>query len=430
MASDLHLNEATHDELVGGCSLWGRNSVRPAYQPLEQSFKTDIAIIGGGITGALAAEHLTARGFSVVVIDREQPGFGSTAASTAMLQWEIDRTLGELETLYGFERAAGIYRRSAACVAGLAKLIAAHGITCGFQPRNTLYFANNHEGARELMEERQLRRRAGLPGHYLEHPDLLTQYEFDRDAAIRSPGSAEADPLLLTRALLQIAFSRGAQLINASVTGLHSEGGHVTAETNGAHVIEARHVVLATGYSMPGLDMPKLHHTSSSWALATVPQKPDDLWRDGMLLWEDSHPYLYVRTTTDNRIIAGGEDDDTTDPEERDRKLPGKVMAIREKLKRLWPKADTRVEHAWCGTFGETADGLPLIGPLPGMSGVYAAYGYGGNGITFSYLAAQMIGAMLAGMYRDWFEDFALDRDAPTVRSFAADWMRTGDELR
>ncbi|MGM4908783.1 NAD(P)/FAD-dependent oxidoreductase [Rhizobium sp. 768_B6_N1_8] len=430
MASDLHLNEASHAELVGGCSLWGRNGVRPAYQPLELSFKTDIAIIGGGITGALAAEHLTARGFSVVVIDREQPGFGSTAASTAMLQWEIDRTLGELETLYGFERAAGIYRRSAACVAGLAKLIAAHGITCGFQPRNTLYLANNHEGARELMEERQLRRRAGLPGHYLEHPDLLTQYEFDRDAAILSPGSAEADPLLLTWALLQTAFSRGARLINASVTRLHSEGGHVTAETNGAHVIEARHVVLATGYSMPGLDMPKLHRTSSSWALATVPQKPEDLWRDGMLLWEDSHPYLYVRTTDDNRIIVGGEDDDTTDPEERDLKLPGKVITIREKLKRLWPRADTRVEHAWCGTFGETVDGLPLIGPVPGMAGVYAAYGYGGNGITFSYLAAQMIGAMFAGMHRDWFEDFALDRDAPTVRSFMAGSIRTGDELR
>ncbi len=430
MASDLHLNEASHDELVGGCSLWGRNGVQPVYQPLEQSFKTDIAIIGGGITGALAAEHLTARGFSVVVIDREQPGLGSTAASTAMLQWEIDRTLGELETFYGFERAAGIYRRSAACVAGLAKLIAAHGITCGFQPRNTLYLANNHEGARELMEERQLRRRAGLPGHYLEHPDLLTQYEFDRDAAILSPGSAQADPLLLTWSLLQIAFSRGARLINASVTGLHSEGGRVTAETNVAHVIEAQHVVLATGYSMPGLDMPKLHRTSSSWALATVPQKPDDLWRDGMMLWEDSHPYLYVRTTDDNRIIAGGEDDDTTAPQERDRKLPGKIMAIREKLKRLWPKADTRVEHAWCGTFGETADGLPLIGPVPGMAGVYAAYGYGGNGITFSYLAGQMIGAMLAGMHRDWFEDFALDRDAPTMRSFAADWTRTGEELR
>lgn len=417
MASDLHLNEASHDDLVSGGSPWGASGIQPVCEPLAQSFKTDVAIIGGGITGALIAEHLTARGFSVTVIDREQPGFGSTSASTAMLQWEIDRTLGELETLYGFERAAGIYRRSAASVAGLAKLVASCGIVCGFRPRNTLYLTDNHGGARELMDERQLRRRAGLPGHYLEHPDLFTQYEFDRDAAILSPGAAEADPLLLTWALLRIAISRGARLVNASVTGLHSEGGRVTAQTDGPYVIEARHMVLATGYSMPGLSMPKLHRTSSSWALATVQQKPEDLWRDGMLLWEDSHPYLYVRTTDDNRIIAGGEDDNTTDPDERDGKLPAKIMTIREKLKRLWPKADTRVSRAWCGTFGETADGLPLIGPVPGMKGVYAAYGYGGNGITFSYLAAQMIGAMLAGMQRDWFEDFALDRDTPGFKT-------------
>ncbi|MGO7428691.1 FAD-dependent oxidoreductase, partial [Rhizobium ruizarguesonis] len=91
-------------------------------------------VIGVGITGALVAEHLTARGFSVAVIDREEPGFGSTAASTAMLQWEIDSTLTELEDYYGFERAAGIYRRSGAAVAGLSKLIAANGIACGFRP--------------------------------------------------------------------------------------------------------------------------------------------------------------------------------------------------------------------------------------------------------------------------------------------------------
>ncbi len=430
MPADLELNETSHDALVSGCPLWGKSGILPAYQPLRQSFKGDIAIIGGGITGALVAEHLTARGFSVIVIDREQPGLGSTAASTAMLQWEIDRTLGELENLYGFERAAGIYRRSGACVAGLAKLVAAHGIACDFRPRNSLYLAVNHEGARELMEERQLRRRAGLPGHYLEHPDLLTQYEFDRDAAILSPGSAEADPLLLTWALLQVAISRGAHLIHASVTALHSEGGRLTVMTDGPQVIEARHVVLATGYSMPGLDMPKLHRTRSSWALATVPQKPEDLWRDSMLLWEDSHPYLYLRTTADNRIIAGGEDDDTVEPQLRDSKLPSKIMTIREKLKRLWPKADTRVDHAWCGAFGETSDGLPLIGPVPGMNGVYAAYGYGGNGITFSYLAAQMIGAMLAGMYRDWFDDFALDRDAPVFRDFREVPLQSGDELR
>lgn len=430
MASDPDLDESDHDQMVSGCSLWGRNAIRPEWRPIEQSIAADVAVIGGGITGALIAEHLTARGFSVVIVDRQEPDFGSTAASTAMLQWEIDSTLSELETWYGFERAAGIYRRSAAAVAGLAKLIAANGIACGFRPRNTLYLAANQEGARDLQAERQLRRRAGLPGVYLEHPDLFTQFELDRDGAIYSPGSAEADPLLLTWALIAIAVRRGAQLLKASVTSLHSDGDHVTAETDGGHVIQARHLVLATGYSMPGLEMPKLHRVSSSWAFATVPQDPARLWRDRALIWEDSHPYLYMRTTADHRIVAGGEDDGTVNAAVRERKLPAKIRVIQAKMQRLWPRADTRIAHAWGGTFGETADGLPLIGPVPGMPHVFAAYGYGGNGITLSYLAAQMIGAMIAGMHRDWFEDFALDRDGPGLRRFGEDRARAGSELR
>ena len=58
-----------------------------------------------------------------------------------------------------------------------------------------------------------------------------------------------------------------------------------------------------------------------------------------------------------------------------------------------------------------TRDGLPLIGPVPGAKGVYAAYGYGGNGITFSYLAAQLIGDLIAGASSPLLDDFALDRD-------------------
>ena len=45
------------------------------------------------ITGSLVAERLTRQGLDVVIVDRELPGRGSTAASTSMLLWEIDRPL-------------------------------------------------------------------------------------------------------------------------------------------------------------------------------------------------------------------------------------------------------------------------------------------------------------------------------------------------
>jgi glycine/D-amino acid oxidase-like deaminating enzyme len=54
---------------------------------------------------------------------------------------------------------------------------------------------------------------------------------------------------------------------------------------------------------------------------------------------------------------------------------------------------------------------LPLIGPVPGAKGVYAAYGYGGNGITFSFLAARLIGDLIAGKSSPLLHDFAIDRD-------------------
>jgi glycine/D-amino acid oxidase-like deaminating enzyme len=154
-----------------------------------------------------------------------------------------------------------------------------------------------------------------------------------------------------------------------------------------------------------------LQKAASSWAVATVPQ-PDNLWRNEVLIWEDSTNYLYARTTRDGRIIIGGEDDDqTVEAAERDRLMPHKAANLTQRLAALWPRARLDLDFRWSGTFDTTADGLPLIGPVPGARGLYAAYGYGGNGITFSYLAAQLIGAAIAGSRPALMDDFAIDRD-------------------
>lgn len=409
-ASSLSFENASHDDLLTGRSPWGMHLKAPERAPLTESISTDIAVVGGGITGALVAEHLTALGHKVVVIDREEPGLGSTRASTAMLQWETDSSLAELTALYGFETAAHAYRRSRAAVAGLAELVAVHRIPCAFQPRPTLYIAAGETGDRELREELELRHRAGLPGLLMPYLSLREEFGIDREAAILSPGSAEADPLLLCWSLLHIASSRGARMIAANAVNFHEEGGRVVIETDRPHVIEAGQVVLATGYVMPHFVMPPTHSIASSFALSTVPQAPDRLWAERALIWEASEPYLYMRVTADNRIIIGGEDEEIADPDRRDAMLWDKTLKLKEKLTKLWPKANATISHAWCGAFGETSDGLPLIGPVPGSPNIFAAYGYGGNGITFSYLASRMIAAMISGDKQAWFEDFALDR--------------------
>ena len=82
-------------------------------------------------------------------------------------------------------------------------------------------------------------------------------------------------------------------------------------------------------------------------------------------------------------------------------------------LKLLVPKAEAQADYIWSGAFGETLDGLPLIGQVPGHPRLYAAYGYGGNGITFSFLASRLLGRLIAGHHEPWYDDIALGRPMP-----------------
>lgn len=394
------------DDLREGDPPW-RCLSRGAPPRLARDTKCDVLVVGAGITGALMAEHLSARGHDVCVIDRERPGFGSTLASTAMLLWEIDRPLAELADFYGFETAADVYRRSHAAVQGLAGLVGALGLPCGFSPRASLYLAAGDAGPATLRAELAAREKAGLPGVFLDHPALLGAFGFDREAAILSPGSADVDPLLLAHGLCAAATKHGARFFTAEAK--QYDGTDV--ETADGIAIEARHVVLATGYVMPDIVTSNLHDTGASWAIATPPQPPGALWRDRALVWEASENYLYARTTTDGRIVIGGEDETgMTDPAARAALAPQKARAILAKLQALRPQARARAERIWSGVFGTTQDGLPLVGAVPGHPRVFAAYGYGGNGITFSYMASRMIAAMIEGRGEDGFDTFALDR--------------------
>lgn len=406
--------DTDHHDLHAGLAPWSTTG-RPRRIELPKAHRCDVLIVGAGITGAMAAEHLTAQGHQVTVVDREKAGLGSTAASTAMLQWEIDRSLGELTELYGFERAADIYSHSLQAVGGLQDLIRTLDLSCAFHTRASLYLAGGTgTGAAELKIEHELRERAGLPGFYLDHRRLLGEFGIAREAAILSPGSAEADPMCLSHQLLAVAAGRGANLYDGEAVAFESAKEGVAVTMTEGQTIEAGHVVLATGYVMPKLVNSELHRASSSWAIATPPQKPEALWRGNALIWEASTPYCYARTTHDRRIIIGGEDDPAlADPDARNAALPAKVEAILGKLSALFPEVEARADYAWSGAFSETGDGLPLIGRVQGHPNLYAAYGYGGNGITFSFLAAQMIGRMIGGKDEPWFGNFALDRPKP-----------------
>jgi glycine/D-amino acid oxidase-like deaminating enzyme len=96
-------------------------------------------------------------------------------------------------------------------------------------------------------------------------------------------------------------------------------------------------------------------------------------------------------------VICGGEDEDFCDEANRDALMAQKSAAITARLKRLLPGIDAEPEFVWSGSFGTTTTGLPLIGRLPGPGKIFAVMGYGGNGITFSQLASEIVATALSG---------------------------------
>ena len=112
---------------------------------------------------------------------------------------------------------------------------------------------------------------------------------------------------------------------------------------------------------------------------------------------EASDPYLYMRTTADGRVICGGEDEEFAGDERRDALIPLKTARLQTKLGKLFPRLDTRAAFTWTGSFGASTSGTPSFGPIPGYPSCFAVLGYGGNGITFSMLAASMIARAMRG---------------------------------
>lgn len=115
------------------------------------------------------------------------------------------------------------------------------------------------------------------------------------------------------------------------------------------------------------------------------------------MIWEASDPYLYLRTTSDGRVLCGGADEPFVDAHARDALSPRKFALLERRLKRMFPGLDAAPEYAWAGTFGASATGTPMIGRLPGKTRLHTVLGCGGNGITFSMLAAQLILASVLG---------------------------------
>ena len=395
-------------DLRTGRSVWADSpGLGVPVRPLDRAISVDVCIVGAGISGAFMARELS-RDHSVAVLDRRPPLMGSTVASTAMLQWEIDLPLTALAKRIGQADANRAYLRSRAAVDALKQIVAEDRIVCGLKDKGSLYLAGDDYGHRALEAEAEARAALGLGSRYVGPQGLRDAYGIERTGAILSEGSASADPARLAAGLLRRAVTAGAR-VYSPVEALEVIGDPdgVTLITDAGVAVRAKTVVFCCGYEFPKAVPTPDAEVISTWALASKPRAACPAWLRDMLVWEASDPYLYFRMGGDGRLIVGGEDEADPTAHEDKAKLKRKCETITGKLRRLLPQVAFEVDYSWAGAFGESTTGLPSIGPVPGLDHAWAVMGFGGNGITYSVIASQIVAAEVrggsdpdAGLYR------------------------------
>lgn len=405
-------------QLTSGQPFWGtRNGILHSYPSLQTSLATEIVVLGGGITGAIIADHLTAEGREVVVLDRRDIASGSTSASTALLQYEIDTPLRELARQYGEDAAVGAYRACLDAIDQLAQLDRSLGGAGRFSSRNSLYIASTPQDVPDLQQEFELRLRHGFPVEYWDAATLAARFDFSGHGGIYSLKAAQMDPVRMCDALLQRVRTRGGRVYDRTrVVEATGRPDRVQLTTAEGHIVRARCAIVAMGFESQAFLPSRVAQLINTFAFVTEPVDAFPGWFEQCLIWETARPYLYLRTTDDQRIMAGGGDIRFESALIRDALLQRRTNAIADRVRQMLPRLPLTVDYRWGGTFAETPDGLPFIGAHPARPGLLFAMCYGGNGITYSAIAASLVSAWLSQQDHPLRSLFGFGREPQTAQ--------------
>jgi len=281
-----------------------------------------------------------------------------------------------------------------------------------FEFKPSLYYAAFNKDVSFLKDEFDIRKKNGFKVQWLGQNEIIDKFGFSAPAAILSKHGAQTNAYAFTHCLHQHAIKKGLQVYDrTNVESIHHDKNQVLLKTNEGHKITAKTMVYANGYEVVNYINKKIVKLTSTYATINEHANSEEvMWNKNAMIWNTADPYLYMRTTNDNRIVIGGRDEDYYSPAKRDKLIDKKAKQLQGDFCKLFPGIPFSPEFNWCGTFGSTADGLPFIGRYERLPNSFFALGFGGNGITFSQIAAEIIADLITGKKNKDAEIFSFDR--------------------
>lgn len=407
--------------LVTGNILWtGINKIPNKYSYLSDDIDCEVLIVGGGITGAICAYYLTMAGIDTVIVDKNIIGYGSTSASTSILQYEIDTDLIQLKGILGLEKAVECFKLCEKAVYDIEEIVNNLGNECGFSLRDCFYYTDSNSDVTLLSKEYEIRKRKDFNVEFIDEKKGKNMFSFPIKAGIYSrSGAGEIDPYSFTHQLIDSSINNGLRVFeNTEVVDIKQASNSVEIMTRNKFKVNAKKVVFATGFETKEMIENRTAILTRTFTLATKPVENFEGWHNRAIIRNTSDPYTYLRTTSDDRIIIGGEDLDLGGKYSKISNLTNsdtlsidKFQILNNRLLKLFPKINNmEIEYRFSGLFGESQDGLPYVGEYEKYPNCYFCLGYGSNGILYAVIGAQLIRDLYFGNYSPILDLFKIDR--------------------
>ena len=382
----------------------GAEHVTGSY-PEDIGMAQRVVVTGGGIVGAAITYYLARVGAQVTLLEREQPGRKTSNNSFAWVN-AFSRTT---RPYYDFaRRSLEIYRQ----------LPAELGLDVELHWNGGIHWVDQSQAAEALHARVQELQSWGHPVEMISRDEVIAREPHLRPAlaaACYSPLDGAAHPPSVINALLTRAQALGAEVrTDTSLVGVEIRNGRVIAARTPAELIATDMVVNAAGAdaaaigAMAGVQIPMFPKPGT--LVLTVPLPP--------LIRTVIHaPNLHLRQQADGRVLLG--ESWTMDAEDTDLSLTRAQRLLTRAAQFLPELAQAHVETVKLGVRPMPQDERPIVGPMPGLSGLYVAVTH--SGVTLAPLIGQLVAhEVTAGQPSPLLADYRIDRFgmlAPPLRA-------------
>lgn len=388
------------------------NAVPTQYPWLSFDEECDVLVIGGGVTGCMAANTLARAGVSTVLISKRPIGYCSSAIDSSTLNYQNELMLTSLVEQVGRAAAVSYFEQCSDALSYLEELSADLN-EFDFARRDSFIYTNSTDKINDLHTEYLMRKHNGYDVLFVEKAEAGNLFSFEVKAGILSKNSGgEVNSYKLCHALAENSEKHGARVYeNTSNEKIVDTDEGIVVLTNNNRLIMAKKVLFATGYKQDEY-LNRLCCKKRSYFLATSPLEAFSGFESRALVRNIDHD-INLRSTIDNRVIINGLDNQTID---RNGKI-GKLISIDKLLSRKFSELETDLSHMLCGInsleseyvysgiYGSTKDNMPIIGEHSAYKNTYFDLPCSINGILQSIIGAKLITKSYLG------EDISMEKN-------------------